>query len=134
MQRPIILLITDDPQFESTATDAILESHRGARRVTCLPDAMRALAQPAQDIALAVVDLDIDRREGALRALLEGQITNFPILAVANDPDLFFYDKDLQTLVADYLIKPVAFEELWQKITALCAEGDYESSLHLVHL
>ncbi|HEY8899757.1 MAG TPA: hypothetical protein VIM61_05045 [Chthoniobacterales bacterium] len=122
MQRAIILLATSDPQLEQIATDAILETSHGLRRIREYPDAVRILAGDTRDVALAIIDLDFDQPGPSLLKLLAESEPGFPVLVVADEADAVTRDDEIANVMADFLLKPISSGELAQTIRELCRE------------
>lgn len=129
MNHRIVLLATADPVFAETATDAIIDTRHGVRRATNQPETDRLLLENTWDIALAIVDLDL-AGPASFHALHDGPL-DFPVLAVTENVETYYRFAADSRCIADYLIKPVALDELRQKVRelAVLAECDDVSRL-----
>lgn len=114
--RSIVLVATDDDAFEETALHAVMESGHGLRRVHDIRGACRTLGKGTRDIALAIIDLDLEKRGRSLLHLLGGCEPPFPILAVTSGPCAGGLCENLCRLAADQLVKPVTVDHLCQRI------------------
>lgn len=85
MQRHFIFLATPDPEFERLAIDAILATRHGVRRVRDLEAACDSLAEGANNLALAVVDVTRHGFGEKLLAVLNGLSADFPVLAIIDE-------------------------------------------------
>lgn len=117
MKPPVILLATTDPGFEEAAVDAIIDNGFGVRRVRGVRDACHRLSDGANDIALAVIDLE--GKGLTLLHILGGCEPGFPILAVSDRKEIFRSDEMISGVALGKLVKPVTFEELRDKIASL---------------
>jgi DNA-binding response OmpR family regulator len=117
MKPPVILLATTDPNFEEAAVDAIIDNGFGVRRVRGVRDACHRLSDGANDIALAVIDLE--GKGLTLLHILGGCEPGFPILAVADRQEIFRSDEMISGVALGRLLKPVTFEQLRDKIGSL---------------
>lgn len=126
MNHRIILLATADPVFAETAISAIIDTRHGARHITETSEANRLLREDTWDIALAIVDLDLAGPEG-FPALQDGPL-DFPVLAVTESAETYYHHHASTHSVADYLIKPVALDELRQKVRELSAQVECDEA------
>ncbi|CAN5685250.1 hypothetical protein BH09VER1_BH09VER1_03480 [soil metagenome] len=117
MNHRIVLLATADHVFAEIATDAIIDTRHGVRRANDLPETERLLGENTWDLALAIVDLDLADTEG-FHALHDGPLA-FPVLAVTGNVETYYRHAADSRSIADYLIKPVALDELRQKVREL---------------
>lgn len=122
MQRPFVFLATPDPDFERLAIDAILTTRHGVRRVRTLEAAGDSLAEGAQHLALAVVDVTHHAFGEELLSVLNGLQADFPVLVIIDDESesahaLARWDG----LVCATLTKVKAGPDLASKLHALCA-------------
>lgn len=125
MQRPIILLATSDPAFESTALDAILETCHGVRCVHTVREACQALAAGTTDLAMAVIDLDLDGTGEFLLQVLSGCEPEFPIMVIANDRTTLKTENLIAAVAVSRLNKVVTTRELEAAIESVCREREW---------
>jgi len=92
MQRPFVLLATDDAKFASMATDAILETRHGVRPAHDMNQAYLALSEGARNIGLAVIDVTGGQFGRQLLRALNGTHADFPILAITDPVDTPDFD------------------------------------------
>jgi DNA-binding NarL/FixJ family response regulator len=123
MQRPFVLLVTDDPDFERVAIDAILATRHGVRRAHSLDEAHLKLRESAPDLALAVVDTTRPQFGGeVLRALADAN-ANFAVLAITDaESDAVVLD-EFPGLALARLEKSAPFAELCRTIGKRCTEA-----------
>lgn len=123
--RSIVLVATDDEAFEETALRAVTESGHGLRRVHDIRGAGRALGKGTNDIALAIIDLDLEKRGLSLLHLLSGYEPPFPVLAVTNGRCAGELCENIRRLAADRMVKPMTAKHLRQRIQEICRHYEY---------
>ncbi len=120
MQRPIVFLATADPTFENLAIEAVIHSGHGVRRAASLADAVRILAERPDDVALAIIDLALVRRDQALADILHGVALDFPVLAIQEDGPSRLTVPPLAERAWTILKKPIAITDLTNVVEILC--------------
>lgn len=108
----MVFLVTDDGRFEDTVIEAVLDHRYGVRHARGFHAACELLGHGTGDILFAIVDLDL---QAPGRVLLHGLGSfphDFPIIAVASDPDAFRAGRGLVPDAAEYMLKPLGVAEL----------------------
>lgn len=123
MQRPIIFLATNDHDFEGSALNAILETCHGVRRAYNLRGAGEILAKGTDDIALAVIDLDLENKGLSLLHILGGCEPDFPIIVIGQEK-LVRENETVSAIASACFVKPVTVEELRHKIQEVCSQTE----------
>lgn len=122
MQRPFVFLATPDLDFERLAIDAILTTRHGVRRVHTLEAACDSLAEGAQHLALAVVDVTHHAFGEELLSVLNGLQVDFPVLVITDrEADSAHALARWDGLVCATLTKAAAGAGLASRLQALCA-------------
>lgn len=124
MQPPLIFVATSDLEFEATARNAVLNSYHGMRCVRDIREACQSLGMGTRDVALAIIDLDLQGRGGSLLHILGGCRPNFPILAITDSESQLFLDDSISEIAMASLLKPVKSRDLQRKIEELCQARD----------
>lgn len=120
MQRPFVLLATNDPKLEDAAIKAVLETCHGLRVVHDLREATTALAEGSDDVALMIVDLDFDGQGTLLLSILGSSEPDFPVLAVAEPVISEPTRRLLSEAAVESLPKPVDVEDLRNRVEEIC--------------
>lgn len=120
MQRPIILLATSDSAFEAAALDAILATAHGVRSVHSAREACDALIGGTTDLALAVIDLELDGGGEFLLQALSGCEPDFPIMVIAHDRTTLKTENLIAEVATTRLNKVVTTPELEAAIGGVC--------------
>jgi len=118
MEPEFIFVATADPDFEAAALEAILDTGHGMQRVESIQAACDHLVLGTGEIALAIMDLDLNRRGGLLWHALGGHHPDFPIFVVGSTEREFRRDEALCDLAARVFAKPVKSSELKLQIEA----------------
>lgn len=124
MKRPLILIATKDPQFETSARAAGRETGRNSAYAGELPETWRVYTAETKRIALVLFDLDMDQHSMPFLRLLARSKPRFPILAVTSDAGAVFDAEAMSGVIFDHLLKPVDEETLRKTIIRLCLEAE----------
>jgi len=111
-------------EFEATARNSVLNSYHGMRCVRDIREACQSLGMGTRDVALAIIDLDLQGRGTSLLHILGGCRPNFPILAITDTESQLFQDNSISEIAMASLLKPVTSRDLQQKIEELCQARD----------
>lgn len=122
MRRPLIFIATEDPDFEKVARGAVVKTNHRISTAGDIRQACRALIAGSSEIALAIIDIDLDQGLSLLR-ILKGWEPGFPILAVASASLTSLHAELFAGPALCCLDKATASTELEQKIRELCAGG-----------
>lgn len=116
----MVFVATADRELEAAAFDAILGRRFGIRMARTFKNACRNLAAGTSDIALAIIDLDLNQQGRALLHGLGGFAPDFPIIAVARNQEAFYYDSNIGNVAMECVLKPFPVEKINDLIVRLC--------------
>lgn len=123
MKRPLLLIATNDSQFEADARAAGHETGHNSAHAGELPETWRIYTAETRRIALVLFDLDMAQHSMPFLRLLARSKPHFPILAVTSNADAVFDAEALSGVVFEHLLKPVDQETLRKAILRLCREA-----------
>jgi DNA-binding response OmpR family regulator len=121
MKPRIILLLTNDPETEQAAQEAVLTSRRGLRVARNSRDSFQLLRNSHDDVELFIVDLDPGLHGVTLLGAVSACRGSSPVIALTSMEREYMLPLVVRQGVAECLEKPVHPVELTRAIHRLCS-------------